>query len=143
MSTKSRIKKQKEFMLEHLRKNPIVQIACEKAQVARPTHYRWCKEDKEYFKQSELAIIEGIALINDYTESTLLSAIQAGDINAAKFWLRSNHPRYKNKIEVHGALAVHTDELTPEQEALVRDALLLALPTNNQSDDTLPTTQRS
>lgn len=132
MSIQSRIKKQKELMLEQLRKNPIIQIACEKAGVARATHYRWCKEDSEYLKESELAAIEGIALINDYTESTLLSAIQAGDINAAKFWLRANHGRYKTKVEFSGVIA-HTDTpMSPEQEELLKEALRLALPTTQQ-----------
>ncbi len=120
-ANQARIKKQKELMLEQLKKNPIVQVACEKTQVPRATHYRWCKEDKEYAQRVELAVIEGIALCNDYTESTLLSAIQSGDIGAAKFWLRSNHPRYRNKIEVTGNFT--TTELTPEQQALIEKAL--------------------
>lgn len=131
MSTKtlpanqSRIKKQKTMMVEQLKKNPIVQSACEKLEVGRATHYRWYKEDKDYATAIDTAIMEGIMLCNDLGESQLLSAIQSGDINATKFFLRANHPRYKNKIEIEGNLNV-IEELNPEQKALVQKALLLA-----------------
>jgi hypothetical protein len=115
-----RIKKQKDMLIEFLKKNPVVQAACEKLEIGRATHYRWCKEDAEYAKQVDEAIVEGITLCNDYAESQLLSAIQSGDTNATKFFLRANHPRYKNKIEI---TEKRDEPLTPEQKELAETIL--------------------
>ena len=41
--------KNKEQLLEILKKTPIVQIACEKAGVGRATYYRWRKDDPRIY----------------------------------------------------------------------------------------------
>ncbi len=134
-ANQSRIQKQKVMMIEQLKKNPIIQIACERLEIGRATHYRWCKEDSDYARSIDEAIMEGINLCNDLSESQILSAIQSGDINAAKFFLRANHARYKNKVEFSGTLR-HSDEpMTPEQEELLKEALRMALPSNQQTND--------
>ena len=43
-------KKDKELILEQLRKTPIVQVACEKTGIARATYYRWRKKDKRFLE---------------------------------------------------------------------------------------------
>lgn len=37
-----------------------------------PTYYRWREEDPEFTKQADLALAEGVALVNDMAESQLL-----------------------------------------------------------------------
>lgn len=52
----SRIKQEKQILLEHLEKTPIVQIACEKSGVGRSTYYRWMQADKVFSRQAREAL---------------------------------------------------------------------------------------
>lgn len=116
-------KSAKQFLLE-LAKVPIVQVACEKAGLSRNTVYRWRKEDKEFEKKMDQAIADGVALVNDMSESQLLTLIKEKNFPAVRFWLNKRHPAYKDKIEVTRVGTI--EELTPEQEATVRKALEMA-----------------
>ena len=118
-------KSQKELLLEQLRKIPIVQIACERSGVSRATFYRWKSEDAEFKKSAEQAILDGEALITDMTESQLVSLIKDRNFHAIQLWLRHHHPKYNNRIEVTANIK-NTNELTPEQKALIEKALSLA-----------------
>ncbi len=116
--------KVKDAFLDHLRKVPIVQIACEKVGVSRNSVYRWKNEDAEFRKAMEMALEEGEELINDMSESQLISMIRDQNWNAISFWLRKRSPKFKDRIEVQ--VAPTQEELTPEQEETVREALRLA-----------------
>jgi len=116
-------KSAKQFLLE-LSKVPIVQVACEKAGLSRNTVYRWRKEDKEFEKKMDQALADGVALVNDMSESQLLTLIKEKNFPAVRFWLNKRHPAYKDKIEVTRVGTI--EELTPEQEATVRKALEMA-----------------
>lgn len=116
--------KVKDAFLEHLRKVPIVQVACEKVGVSRNSVYRWKNEDVEFRKDMEAALEEGEDLINDMSESQLISMIRDKNWNAISFWLRKRSPKFKDRIEVQ--VAPTQEELTPEQEETVREALRLA-----------------
>lgn len=116
--------KVKDAFLDHLRKVPIVQIACEKVGVSRNSVYRWKNEDAEFRKAMETALEEGEELINDMSESQLISMIRDKNWNAISFWLRKRSPKFKDRIEVQ--VAPTQEELTPEQEETVREALRLA-----------------
>jgi hypothetical protein len=52
----SRIKEDKNLLLEHLEKTPIVQIACEKSGVGRSTYYRWLQNDPVFAKKAKKAL---------------------------------------------------------------------------------------
>lgn len=125
-SIKIRQVKDKELLLEQLRKMPIVQVACQKVGVGRASYYRWRKEDKEFAKAADSALQEGSLLVNDMAESQLLSAIRDKNLGAIIFWLKSHHPAYTTKMEVTAQLKSQDETLTPEQEALVTKALQLA-----------------
>ncbi len=116
--------KEKEILLERLKKTPIVQIACEKCGVGRATYYRWRKDDPEFAKMADEALSEGSLLVNDMAESQLLQAIRNQNLGAIIFWLKHHHPSYANKLEVSGKL---TEEyhLNPEQEKLMIKALTM------------------
>lgn len=117
-------KKQSEF-LEQLKKIPIVSVAAEKTGLSRNSIYRWKKQDKEFEKIMEEAITEGEALINDMSESQLLSLIKDKSWQAISFWLRHRNPKFRERVEVTAKIE-DSEVLTPEQEVLVRKALELA-----------------
>lgn len=118
--------KEKELLIEQLKKTPIIQLACERTSISRATYYRWRKEDQQFAKNADGALIEGILLVNDMAESQLMSAIREKNMTAIIYWLRHHHPSYANKVEISGRLTHSDEELTPEQAALVRAALRLA-----------------
>lgn len=110
--------------LEELRKVPIVQVACEKVGVSRNTVYRWKREDKDFAKQFDEALADGVEFVNDMSESQLLQLIKEKNFSAVRFWLNKRHPAYKDKLEVTRTGDI--EELSPEQEATVRKALEMA-----------------
>lgn len=116
--------KNKEVLIEQLKKTPIIQVACEKCGVPRSTYYRWHKEDQEFSETVDAAILDGSRIINDLAESQLVSAIKDQNLTAIIFWLKHHHPSYATKIEVTNKSG--DKELTPEQEESIKNALLLA-----------------
>jgi len=129
-----RQQEQKSLILNQFKKTPIVQISCEKIGISRATYYRWRKEDKDFFKEADQALSEGRSLMNDMAESQLLSAIRDKNLTAIIFWLKNNHNRYRNKIELSGEVKTKDEPLTEEQSKLIQEALTLAslndLPSN-------------
>jgi Helix-turn-helix of insertion element transposase len=119
-----RQERDKALMLDNLRKTPIVQAVCEKLNISRATYYRWRKEDKEFTKTADEALGDGSLLVNDLAESQLISAIKEKNMGAIIYWLRHHHPSYANKLII--THAIEDEDLTPEQEALVREGLRLA-----------------
>ncbi len=117
---------EKSKIIEHLRKTPIVQIACDKSGVSRATYYRWLKDDIEFAKNTDQAISDGSLLVNDMAESQLMSAIRDKNLTAITFWLKHHHPKYTTKVEVMTIAKQLDEDLTPEQEALIRKALEMA-----------------
>ncbi len=121
----TRQQKEKQSILENLKTTPIIQVACQRAGVPRPNYYRWRKEDKQFAKLADGALFEGKAFINDLSESQLLTAIKDGNLTAVFYWLNHNHPSYANKLELDANLKLDSENLTPQQEALVTRALKL------------------
>lgn len=115
--------KDKQLLIEQFKKIPIIQIACEKSGVSRATFYRWCQEDKEFDELAHLALTDGKALINDMAESQLISSVKDKNFQAIAYWLKHNHPGYGNKVELSGKITTQNENLTPEQEELVKKAL--------------------
>ena len=120
----SRQNKEKQVLLEILKKTPIVQIACERSSIGRATFYRWKKDDKKFAEEVAIALDEGKNLINDMAESQLLSAIRDKNLQAIIFWLRNHHYSYKSRVEV--TTRHEEKELTKEQKELIKQAILLA-----------------
>jgi len=118
--------KDKLLLIEQFKKTPIIQIACEKVGVGRATFYRWCQDDKTFTEEAHKALDEGKALINDMAESQLISSIKDNNFQAIAYWLKHNHPGYGNKLELSGKISTQNENLTPEQEELVKHALLNA-----------------
>jgi hypothetical protein len=117
--------------LDELRKVPIVQVACEKTGLSRNSVYRWRKEDKDFLKKMDSALSEGVALVNDMSESQLLTLIKEKNYPAISFWLRHRNDNYKNKLEI--TTKDDNEELTPSQAKIVKQALKLAKITKSKS----------
>ncbi|HOX95965.1 MAG TPA: phBC6A51 family helix-turn-helix protein [Candidatus Woesebacteria bacterium] len=116
----------KSKLIELLQKTPIVQVVCEKSGVSRATYYRWRSEDKKFKEESDKALKEGIEMINDMAESQLLSSIRDKNMTAIIFWLKNHHQSYIPKLEISSDQNHLRDDLTPDEEAIVREALLLS-----------------
>lgn len=116
----------KTLFLEQIRKIPIIQVACEKVGVARSSVYRWRDEDEEFRKSLKEALAEGEALINEMSESQLISLIRDKSWQAISFWLRKRNPKFKDRVEVTGSIESPQNVLSPEQQAIVSEALRLA-----------------
>ena len=124
----ARQKAQKQAILEQLRQLPIIQLACQKADVSRPTLYRMRNSDEKFRADIEEAIAEGVAFVNDMSESQLIALIKNRNFPALQLWLRTHHASYTNKIEIKAEVQ-HLAPLTPEKEALIeRGIRLMARP---------------
>jgi Mg/Co/Ni transporter MgtE len=119
-------KKDKEKLLERLRKTPIVEVACKQADIPRSTVYRWRQSDPKFSEAFDEAIEQSAALINDLAESQLIAAIKDKNITAILYWLKHRHPAYASRLELSGTLKHEAEVLSPEQETLVLKALELA-----------------
>lgn len=117
-----RQEKERELLLEQLRKTPIAQLACERSGVGRTTYYRWRREDDAFRKISDEAMRDGEEMINDLSESQILAMIKDRNFQAIQLWLRQHHPKYGNKMEITGKITTE-EQLTSEQEKLVREML--------------------
>jgi hypothetical protein len=120
------IRQDKELLLDQLKKTPIVQIACEKLGIARPTFYRWKSQDEKFAKLVDEAINEGRLLVNDLAETNLVNAVKDRNLPAIMYWLKHHHKSYTTKVELSGKIKTEHNQLTPEQEAAITKALGLA-----------------
>ncbi len=116
-------KVQDQFFTE-LAKVPIVQVACEKTGLSRNSVYRWKKEDPKFAKRMDQALADGVALVNDMSESQLLTMIKEKNWPAISFWLKHRNDNYKSKIEI--TTKEESEEMTPSEKKAVRNALKLA-----------------
>jgi len=121
-------KQQKQRFIDELRKTPVIQVVCQKLSIGRTTYYRLRKEDNEFAKQADLAIEEGRLVVNDLGEAQTIALMKDKDMQAIRFWMTHNDPRYSNKLEIKGRITHVSEELSPEQEQILRQALLMALP---------------
>ncbi|NTU66884.1 MAG: hypothetical protein HGB08_03065 [Candidatus Moranbacteria bacterium] len=139
-NTKKRTADDKKAVLEQLAKLPIVQVAVQKAGISRATYYRWRIADRRFADDADEAIEEGVQMINDLSESQLISAIKNNNFSAVRFWLQNRHRAYANKVEVFDRGKSDNQELTDEQKKIVEAALRLASgsPEKNGTEESKP-----
>lgn len=102
--------------LEELKKVPIITNACRAVGVSRQTVYRWKSEDVTFQSKVDSAMAEGIAYMNDMSESQLLVLVQEKKWPALQFWLKNHHPTYKTMyFDRHKA---YDDELKRKHEVI-------------------------
>lgn len=125
----------KKRLLLRLVKTPIVEAACNQANVPRSTYYRWRKDDEAFAEACDEAIEQSSSVVNDLAESQLISAIKDQNMTAVMFWLKHHHRTYRTRIEVDAKIESVQQELTPDQAELVAQALKLAgLTTDNNKE---------
>lgn len=124
-TTTERQENDKQAVVEILKEMPIIQVVCKKAGISRATYYRWRKEDKNFLRQSEDAMAQGIEFINDMSESQLITLIKEKKMPAIAMWLRHNHARYGSKARSYAPIA-NKEDLTMEERKIVVEALALA-----------------
>jgi hypothetical protein len=124
-SVEERRAEDKQKVIEALKEMPIVQIACKKAGVSRPTYYRWRQEDKAFKRQVADAMNQGVEYINDMSESQIIALIKDKKLQAMALWLKHNHPKYGAKVKEYTPLSADED-LTEEEREIVFKALALA-----------------
>ena len=110
---KVRITKKRQEFLEQIKKTPIVQIACDKTGISRNSIYRWRKEDEQFRKAWDEAIAEGELLVNDMSESQLISLIKEKSWSSISFWLRHHHPKYADKLHIDAFINNQDEPLSP------------------------------
>ncbi|MBU1143666.1 MAG: hypothetical protein KKH92_08495 [Firmicutes bacterium] len=125
--------KQKELVVEQLKKTPIIQIVCEKVGISRATFYRWKQDDLVFADAIDRAIFMGVELINDMAESQLLAAIRDQNMTAIIFWLKHRHRSYGTRVSLDANLRVDK-QLTDEEQETIRRALELAKLIPEQTD---------
>jgi hypothetical protein len=111
--------------LEQLKKTPVVLLSAEKTGISKATVYRWRERNVEFAAEMDRALEEGKMLVNDVAESQLMAAIKERNLTAIIFWLKHHHRDYATKVEINATVRDEY-ELTPEQKAIVREALRLA-----------------
>jgi len=116
--------KLKKAVLEQLCRTPIVEVACEKAGINRTTLHRWMKKSVSFAKEVETALNEGRVLVSEVAESQMLSLIKDKKMDAIRFWLTNNSPRYADKLQILNK-ATEDEVLTPKQQAIVKRAIEL------------------
>ena len=57
--------KEKQLVIENLKRMPIIEVACNKSGISRATFYRWKEQDAEFSQAAEKAQAEGDALVGD------------------------------------------------------------------------------
>lgn len=92
-------KEVQEKIVRLLQENPIIQVACYKASIARSTFYRWQKEDEEFKKICNQSRIIGLAIVNDAIESVLIKKAREGNERLIMYWLNNNHKKYKKTYQ--------------------------------------------
>lgn len=121
----SRKSKEQERILGWLAKFPIVQIACEKSGVGRTTYYAWRKQDPEFAKQADEAILGGEAVITDMNEAQLIALSRDKHFPAIMAWLKAHHPKYGDKVRIETTIREERP-LTPKEQEFVKQALKAA-----------------
>ena len=119
-----RKQKDKEAVIENLKRMPIIEIACNKSGVSRTTFYRWKEQDSVFSQAVDKAQEEGEALIRDVAVSKIIKGINEDNLTAVMYWLNHRDPRFSNKVEI-STTTKPQESLSKEQEDAVNKALAL------------------
>jgi len=124
-SVEKRMAEMKQAMINVLKEMPIIEVAVKRIGISRDTFYRWKLEDKEFEKQSQEAMAQGIDFINDMSESQLVSLIKEKKMPSIRYWLKHNHPRYRERLEITATFKPY-EEMNDDQQADFNKAMELA-----------------
>lgn len=102
--------------LAELEEIPIPSVACKRVGISKASIYRWKKDDPDFRKSMEEAIVIGRDNITDLGEGKLVSLMKDGNFRAIKYWLESNNKRYYRPRKPYSAppshRVIHTVDFT-------------------------------
>ncbi len=113
----------KQKLLKELEKSGNVYLSCLKVGVDRSTFYRWRDRDKKFRKFSDKAINRGRENISDIAEHALLINVKEKKMEAIKYVLGHNSPRYKQK-QTSNVVIMHKKDVLPDIPQKTLDDLL-------------------
>jgi len=87
----------KSKLIQILETTPLVNYACKKVGVGRTTFYRWMKDNLDFRREVERALEAGRSQWNEVAESSLMKNVKDAKMDAIKFFLVNNDPRYRPK----------------------------------------------
>lgn len=133
---RERIATEKKLFIEQLRKTPVFSVVCERVNIGRATAYRWVAKDKKFQVDVQKALSEGTEMINDMAISALISSIADKNLGAVKFWLSNKSKDFSPKLEVStNQEKQKVQSLSKEQEDLIRKAVMLVAPIEEEIED--------
>jgi predicted Fe-S protein YdhL (DUF1289 family) len=94
---------EKSKFLELLGENPWVSFASKKSGISRATIYRWMKDSPDFRHAVDEAIKAGNSQLGEMAEMSLVKNIRDGNLNAVKYYLDHNNPKYIKKIQPYSS----------------------------------------
>lgn len=85
---------EKSKLIRILEETPLINYACKKVGIGRTTFYRWMKSNLEFKRGVERALESGRSQWVEVAESSLMKNVKNGKMDAIKFFLSHNEPRY-------------------------------------------------
>lgn len=123
----------KNKLITELEKTGNVYIACLKMGISRAAFYRWKYEDKKFKKRAERAIKQGRENGCDIAEQSLMLKIKEKSMDAIKYYLGHNSPRYGRPRTTNVIIDHRSNRLKPmfdqdeldEEAEIIRKALMI------------------
>jgi len=78
-------------LLAELRKMPVVQVACQRANIPRSTYYRWLEADSIFAEDAKQALNFSTGIVNDMAVSKAIEGIKDGIPIYVIYWLNNRH----------------------------------------------------
>ena len=88
-------------VLEILSETPLVNYACKKVGISRMTFYRWRKDNLDFRTEADRLLSLGRENVGEMAEASLIKNIKDGKMDAIRFFLQNNDPRYMAKRTVY------------------------------------------
>ncbi len=123
---KIRQSKQKQALLEQMRRTPTIEQSAQKVGISRMTVHRWVKANRRFALDVEESLRAGREFVSDVAETQMFNLISQGKSEMIKFFLAHNNARYRDKLELSGIVSTKDEPLTAKQKALIRQALKLS-----------------
>jgi hypothetical protein len=102
----------KNQLLKEIAKNGIVYLSCIKTGIDKSTYYRWKETDKEFQKKANQAERYGRENNCDIAEHALMQNVKEKKMDAIKYILGHNSPRYRPKKNSN-VVILHKKEVMP------------------------------
>lgn len=86
-----------------------ITLACQATGIVRQTYYNWLEHDEEFRNKIKDA---KMAMCDDMEQVLIARAVDKSD-TALIFWLKYNHPKYKEQPQILQQIQGEVIEVTP------------------------------